>query len=302
MRSEIQQPVDMAKSIETPKYQVSLLDRIQGLGQKISLSMVAVVLAVLFIIPVVWILLGSIKTNTELFTYPLIIIPNSPSWDNYIHAITEVPFLRYAGNSLFLAISHTFLSVIMSALVGYGFARLRAPGRSFLFSLMLAIVMIPSIVSIIPQYILYSQIGLIGTYWPWILWGLAGSPFHIFLFRQFFAAFPKEIEDAAEVDGANRLRIFVQIFLPNSIPVLAATAIFSFQWVWGDWFFQTLFLSESNATLAMKMAQTYVDPRGTPLYTLTLAGTVIYMLPLIIVFFIAQRYLIEGIVTTGMKS
>lgn len=288
--------------IEIPKYRASRLGQLKGLGQKISLTTIVIVLAVAFIIPVIWLLLGSVKTNTELFTHPIIIIPDTPSWDNYTRATTQVPYLRYAANSLFLAVIHTFFSVIMSAFVGYGFARLQAPGRRFLFSLMLATVMIPSIVSIIPQYILYSQIGLIGTYWPWILWGLAGSPFHIFLFRQFFAVFPKELEDAAEVDGANRFRIFVQIFLPNSIPVLAATALFSFQWVWGDWFFQTLFLNESNATLAMKMARAYVDARGTPLYTLTLAGTVIYMMPLIIVFFVAQRYLVEGIITTGLKS
>lgn len=276
--------------------------RSPGVGTKVSLSLLGFVLALIFIIPVVWLLLGSVKTNRELFAYPLIVVPDQLNWDNYSRAVNDVPFLEYTVRSLFLAGSHTFLSVLMSAFVGYGFARLRAPGRNFFFSLMLAMVMIPSIVSIIPQYILYSRIGLIDTYWPWILWGLAGSPFHIFLFRQFFASFPRDLEEAAEVDGANRLRVFWQIFLPNSLPVVAASSIFAFQWVWGDWFFQTLFLSESNATLAMKMAQTYVDARGNPLYTLTLAGVVLYMLPLIVVFFFAQRYIIEGIVTTGMKA
>jgi len=212
-----------------------------------------------------------------------------------------VPFFVYAGRSRLLASLYTILVVISSAFAGFGFARHRAPGRNALFILVVAMVMVPQIVIIIPQFMLYSRLGLVGTYWPWVLWGIAGSPFHIFLFRQFFAGFPKELEDAAEIDGCSRLRVFGQIFLPNAGPVLAASAIFAFQWVWGDFFLQTIFLTESHATLAMKLASAYADPHGNPLYTQTLAAVVIYVLPLIVVFFVAQKSIVRGVVTTGLK-
>ena len=254
-----------------------------------------------FMIPIVWLVLGSLKLNAEFRAYPITILPHTPIWSNYYDALTLVPFFVYAGRSLFLAILYTVLVIISSAFAGFGFARHRAPGRDTLFILVVAMVMVPQIVTIIPQFMLYSRLGLVGTYWPWVLWGIAGSPFHIFLFRQFFAGFPKELEDAAEIDGCNRLRVFGQIFLPNAGPVLAASAIFAFQWVWGDFFLQSILLSESHATLAMKLASAYVDPRGNPLYTQTLAAVVIYVLPLIIVFFLAQKQIVRGVVTTGLK-
>jgi ABC-type glycerol-3-phosphate transport system permease component len=262
---------------------------------------VLVVAAAAFMIPIIWLVLGSLKLNAEFRAYPITILPRTPIWGNYYDALTLVPFFVYAGRSLWLASMYTILVVISSAFAGFGFARHRAPGRNALFILVVAMVMVPQIVTIIPQFMLYSRLRLVGTYWPWVLWGIAGSPFHIFLFRQFFAGFPKELEDAAEIDGCSRLRVFGQIFLPNAGPVLAASAIFAFQWVWGDFFLQSIFLNESHATLAMKLASSYVDPHGNPLYTQTLAAVVIYVLPLIVVFFLAQKHIVRGVVTTGLK-
>jgi multiple sugar transport system permease protein len=260
-----------------------------------------VVLAGLFLVPVLWLLLGSLKTNVEFGAYPIQILPQTPILRNYYDALTVIPFFTYMGRSVALAGSYTVLTVISSALAGFGFARHRAPGRNGLFLLIVAMIMVPGIITIIPQFILYSRLGIIGTYWPWILWGLGGSPFHIFLFRQFFAAFPKEIEDAAEIDGCNRLRVFWQIFMPNAGPVIAASAIFAFQWVWGDYLLQTIFLSERYATLAMRLATAYTDPQGRPLYTQTFAAIVIYILPLIIVFFFAQKHIIRGVASSGLR-
>jgi len=268
----------------------------------VALFYLALVLAAAaFMLPIVWLVLGSLKLNAEFRAYPIVILPRAPIWDNYYDALTLVPFFLYAGRSLWLASMYTTLVVISSAFAGFGFARHRAPGRNTLFILVVAMVMVPQIVTIIPQFMLYSRLGLVGTYWPWVLWGISGSPFHIFLFRQFFAGFPKELEDAAELDGCSRLRVFSQIFLPNAGPVLAASAIFAFQWVWGDFFLQSIFLGESHATLAMKLASSYVDPHGNPLYTQTLAAVVIYVLPLVVVFFLAQKQIMRGVVTTGLK-
>jgi multiple sugar transport system permease protein len=258
-------------------------------------------LACLFMVPVAWLLLGSLKTNIEFGAYPIVIFPKTPILRNYYDAVTIVPFFTYMGRSILLASTYTVLTVLSSALAGFGFARHRAPGRNALFFLVVAMIMVPSIITIIPQFILYSRLGMIGTYWPWVLWGLGGSPFHIFLFRQFFAGFPKDLEDAAEIDGCNRLRVFWQIFMPNAGSVIAASAIFAFQWVWGDYLLQTIFLNESYATLAMRLATAYVDPRDNPLYTQTFAAVVLYILPLILVFFYAQKQIIRGVVTTGLK-
>jgi multiple sugar transport system permease protein len=256
----------------------------------------------MFIIPIIWLVLGSIKVDTELRAYPVFILPSTAQWSNYQQAVTVIPYFTYMLRSFLLAAVYAILTVVSSAFVGFGFARLHAPGRDFLFLLVVSMMIVPGIVLVIPQYVLYSRYGIIDTYWPWILWGLTGAPFHIFLFRQFFLTFPDELEDAAEIDGCDRLRIFWQVFLPNARAPIIVALIFSFNWVWGDFFSQSLFLSSNNATLAMRLATAYNNPQGYPIYSLTMAGVVIYVLPLIIVFFLGQRYFVEGIVTTGLKG
>jgi ABC-type glycerol-3-phosphate transport system permease component len=260
-----------------------------------------IIVALVFMVPIFWLLVSSLKTNAEFGAYPLRVWPKTPVFRNYYDAVTMIPFFTYMGRSLLLAGSYTVLTVLSSALAGFGFARHRAPGRNALFMLVVAMIMMPVVITIIPQFILYSRLGIIGTYWPWILWGLSGSPFHIFLFRQFFAGFPKDLEDAAEIDGCGRLRMFWEIFMPNARPAIAASAIFAFQWVWGDYFLQTIFLNERVATLSMRLATAYVDPRDNPLYTQTMAAVTIYVLPLIVIFFLAQKSIIRGVVTSGLK-
>jgi ABC-type glycerol-3-phosphate transport system permease component len=154
-----------------------------------------------------------------------------------------------------------------------------------------------------PITVLFAELGLLNSYWPWVLWGAHGSAFHIFLFRQFFAAIPRDLEDAAEVDGCGKFRIFWQIFLPNSLPAVCASAIFAFTWVWGDWLLPKLFLTDQITTLAVKLATAYVDPvQGMAIVTVTVAGVALYVLPMIVVFFLAQRYIIQGVVTSGLKG
>lgn len=256
--------------------------------------------AAVFSLPVFWVLVTSLKKESEYAS--LRILPEVPQWSNYALAVTMANFPKYLGNSLVLSASFTVLVVLTSALVGYGFARHRGPGRDKLFVLVLATMMLPNIVLFVPQFVLFAKLELTNTYWPWILWGLAGSPFHIFLFRQFFATFPKELEDAAEVDGCGPLRIFWQIFLPNAGPAIAASATLAFLWVWGDYLYPILLLSDENTTLAVRLATSYRDPRGNPLQTVTMAGVVLYALPLVVAFFFTQRFIIRGVVTTGLKG
>jgi multiple sugar transport system permease protein len=270
--------------------------------RRVRASLVYVVLlaaAAIFLLPVFWTVSSSFKTLAEFASG--VLLPARPDGSNYQQALTLIDFFRFAGNSLVLGVLFTSLVVFSSALAGYGFARHQAPGRNTLFVLVLATMMVPPFVTFVPQFVLFSRLELTNTYWPWILWGLAGSPFHIFLFRQFFANFPRELEDAAEVDGCGSLRIFLAIFLPNAGPAIAASAIFAFTWVWGDYLFPILLLSQDNTTLAVAMANGYRDPFGNPYMTITMAGVVLYSLPLILVFFFAQRLIIQGIVTTGLR-
>ncbi len=256
----------------------------------------------LILMPVVWLVITSFKRDVEYLTCPITWVPAVPQWGNYVAALTIIPFFTYVGNSLVLGLTYTVLCVFTSAMAGYAFARFALPARNVLFTVVVALLMIPQIVTVLPQFILFSRLQLTNSYWPWVLWGLSASPFHIFLFRQFFAAFPKELEEAAEIDGCGPTRIFWQMFLPNAQAVLATSAIFNFTWVWGDWFTPLLFLGDANTTLAVKLATAYVNPQGQPLIPITLAACVLYAMPPIVLFFLAQRYILQGVVTSGLKG
>jgi len=262
-----------------------------------------VVLTFLFSLPVIWMVLTSFKQESEYAAYPIRILPETPQFVNYELAVTFFPFLTYFMHSVVLSGCFTVLTVVTSAAAGFGFSRHRGVvGRDTLFAVVLSTMMLPGLVTLVPQYMLFAKLGLLNSYWPWILWGLSGSPFHIFLFRQFFASIPRELEDAAEVDGCSKFRVFWQIFLPNSLPAVAASSIFAFTWVWGDWLYPELFLSDNITTLAVKLATSYVNPQGIPLMTVTMAGVILYVIPMIVIFFVAQKYIIQGVVTTGLKG
>jgi multiple sugar transport system permease protein len=261
-----------------------------------------IVFSILFLGPFVWLFLTALKTLGELGTIPIHIVPAQAQWQNFQTAWTMIDYAGFARNSLFLAGMNAVLLTTTSALVGFGFARLRGPGKGPLFIVMLATTMLPPILTIIPTYIIFSRLGMVFNYWPWVFWGLASNPLLSFLYRQFFASIPLELEDAAIIDGCNYLRIFLQICLPLSRPVIATAAIFSFQWVWGDWFAPNIFLTSDNTTLAVAMSQGYVDPQGFILTNVMSAGAIFYIIPVLALFFFAQRYFVQGIVTTGLKG
>jgi len=270
--------------------------------EKFTTAALLMAVGLLVMLPIFWGLDVSLKQEGEYSANPIKWLPDVPQWINFVHVFTYQPFMRYARNSLFLAASFSFLTVITSAMSGFAFSRINVPGKQKLFQVVIALLIIPSLVYVIPQFMLFSRLKLTNTYWPWILWGLAASPFYIFLFRQFFSTIPGELEDAAEVDGANPLRIFVQIFLPNAKPALATAFILNFIWVWGDYFTPILYLSDRNTTLAVKLQSAYTDPQGNTLVTVVLAASVIYTLPLIVMFFLAQRHILQGVSTSGLKG
>jgi multiple sugar transport system permease protein len=263
---------------------------------------VLILLAAIFLVPLLWLVLVALKTQGELSEVPIRILPEQWRWSNFSDAATVFPWLQYAWNSVFLSSMFGILTTLSSATVGYGFARLRGKGKNILFLVMLSTIMLPQIATLIPTYIIFSRINLIYTYWPWVFWGLGSSPFFSFLFRQFFASIPVELEEAALLDGCGYIRIFWRIFLPLSKAVMAVTFLLSFQAVWSDFVTPELLLDIDHTTLAVRVATSYLDPNGTTLPNLLAAGALLYAVPVVVLFVALQRFLVQGIVTSGIKG
>ncbi|HVX44292.1 MAG TPA: carbohydrate ABC transporter permease [Mycobacteriales bacterium] len=260
---------------------------------------ILVIVSVIFIIPLLWLVSIAFKNAGELASSSF--FPHKLRWSNFRDAWTVIPFGHYALVSVLLATVQAVLATLSSAMVGFGFARLRAHGKRALFLIVVATLMLPQIVTVIPTYLIFARIHLIYTYWPWVLWGLAGSAFLIFLFRQAFTSMPIDLEDAAIIDGCGYFRIFATIFLPLGKAVLVTGFILSFTGAWGDFIAPSLFLSDDQTTLAVGLSNGYQTPQGTPLYNALAAGAVLYVLPIVVLFVIAQRAFIGGFVTSGMK-
>jgi multiple sugar transport system permease protein len=202
-------------------------------------------------------------------------------------------------NSLAIAISFTALSTASAALAGFAFARHRVWWKNVVFLFVLSTLMVPWIVTMIPQFVVFYRLHLVDTPWPWVLWGIQGTPLQIFLFRQFYAGFPRELEDAAAIDGSGRLRIFWDIFVPNSKPVIAVAAVWAFILVWGDYLTQDLFfLLDSNGGTLLTRITDSVGFDGS-VATLSLA---LYALPPILFFALVQRFITQSVVRTGIKG
>ena len=258
-------------------------------------------LSVIFLVPFAWLLLSSFKQESQIFTWPPQWLPR-PFWPrNYVQMFELAPLLHYLKNTLLVSALGVTGTVMSSALVGYGFARLRAPGMRILFGLCLATLMLPSQVTMIPVYLLFSKLGWIDTHLPlWVPAWFGGGAWNIFLFRQFFAAIPRELEEAAMLDGAGRLTIFFRIILPNAKPALAVVTVFAIQGFWTDIFGPVIYLnSQENYTLALGVT-TLIGAQVTRFGPL-MAASVMMTLPMIILYFFVQRYIAEGIVTTGIK-
>ncbi len=261
-----------------------------------------IIVLILLLAPVGWLMVSSLKKTSELLAYPITFLPKAPQWDNYALVFTRMPFLQVALRTMVLAATAGTVQVFTSAMCGYAFARFPGRGNRIFFPFVVALLILPGIVTLIPQFVMYSRLHLTNTYIPWYLAAIGGSAYFIFMFRQFFYGFPKELEEAAEIDGSGPLRVFLQIFLPNAKPVLATAFIFALTGIWGDYLTPVLYLSENNTLLAVKMASSYLDPKGHALPTVTLAANVVFMIPLVMLFFLGQKYIMRGVVTSGLKG
>jgi ABC-type glycerol-3-phosphate transport system permease component len=263
---------------------------------------ILIIVSLVLIAPVFFMLISSFKFDSEYLTYPVLVFPEEWQWDNYLKVFEMTPFAEIALRTGWLAITTAAITALVSSMVGYAFARYHVPGSRALFTIVVAMLIVPFIVILIPQFMIYARLKLTNTFWPWYLQALAGSPFYIFLFRQFFLTFPRELEEAAEVDGCGPFRIYWQIFLPNAKPAFATVMIFAIIGVWSDYLTPKIYLSANKTLLGVALATAFKNPQGIDLKTVSLAASTLYIIPLILVFFVAQRYILKGVVTSGLKG
>lgn len=257
--------------------------------------------AVVFILPFLWMVSISLRAPEDVAGAGLNLIPNKIVWSNYPKALTIMPFHLYLVNTLKVTVLAVIGSAISSAIVAFAFARIKAPGRDALFIVMLATIMLPAEVTMIPRFIIFRNLGWYDTLLPLIIPAFFGSAFYIFLFRQFFLTIPGDLEDAAKIDGCGPFRTFWQVFLPLSKPVLVSVAVFSFVAHWNDFMTPLIYLnSVDKRTLALGLA-TFSDVWGVDIVSLMAASTTV-LLPVLIIFFLAQRYFVQGVVMSGIKG
>lgn len=255
-------------------------------------------LSLLILYPALWMVSTSLKPDAQVFAYPPRWIPDPVVWSNYAEAWTSAPFTRYALNSLFYAVSVTFGTVLSCSLAAYGFAKLRFPGRDFLFVVLLSTMMIPGLVTLVPQYVLFSKLGWINTYLPLIVPSFFAGAFFTFLLRQYFLGIPNELLEAARVDGANELWIWGRVVLPLATPALATVAIFTFDGAWNDYVGPLLYLNDERLYPLQVGLATFRSANDTQ-WQLLMAASVLVLLPVVLIFFVFQKYFIEGASLSG---
>jgi multiple sugar transport system permease protein len=262
-----------------------------------------VVLGIAFLIPLAWMFSTSLKPLNETLSMHPTWIPGKVQWFNYRDAIHAMGyFWRYVGNTLFLCVMTVIGTVVSSALAAYGFSRIEWKGRDAVFMLLLATMMFPFPVIMVPVYTLYKHLGWIGTFKPlWVPSFMAGA-FNVFLLRQFFLTLPKDISEAARIDGCSEMQIFFRIILPLCKPALLVVALFQFMTTWNDFLAPLIFLTkQKDFTLALGLQSFESQQGGTAWHQLMAASTMV-ILPVMVLFFFTQRTFIEGITTTGSKN
>lgn len=256
----------------------------------------------LVLLPVVWMVLTALKAPDQVFVNPPL-WRFSPQWGNFREVLTLVPFQKYILNTATIVAGVVVGTLLSCSFCAYGFARLRARGKGVIFILLMATLMLPSTVTLVPTYIAFNQLGWLNTFKPLILPAFFGSAFFIFLFRQFYLGIPKQLEEAARIDGAGYLRIWWSIFLPLSWPVIATVTVFTFVGAYNDFFGPVIYLTDDTKwTIAVALSYFSGSPRIGPQMHLMMAATTIAAIPSIVVFLLAQRYFIRGIAVSGVSK
>jgi ABC-type glycerol-3-phosphate transport system permease component len=270
--------------------------------QRVAVYAALILLSAIFLIPLAWMVTTSFKQQGQVFANPPVWLPDPWMFENYPEAARRAPLWLWLRNTVTITVLATVGNVLVSSMVGFGFARLRAPGRDVLFLLLISTMLLPEQVTMIPHFVIFRQLGLIDTLWALIVPSWLGVyAFYVFLCRQFFMQLPLELDDAAKIDGCGFLGIYWRILMPLSKPVLASVGVFSFLNRWNDFLHAVIYLtSRERFTISIGL-RLFRDYDGTQWHWL-MAASVVTMLPCLAVFFLSQRLFVRGIATTGLKG
>ena len=259
--------------------------------------------AIIVLFPFLWTLSTSLKTPQQIYEIPPQLIPDPIRFENYTDVLTDRPFGRWMLNSLFVVVVSTIGTLLSCSMAAFAFSRLRWPGRDKFFLVLLATMMLPDQVTLIPTFILFKELGWVNTYFPIALpaW-FARNAFYVFLLRQFFMTIPLDLDDAARMDGANNLQVYWKIILPMSKPALGVAALMFAQFKWREFLGPLIYLNNSESYTAAIGLKTFMDPTYGTDWELMMAANIVFMIPVIVIFFFTQRYMIQGIVITGVKG
>lgn len=285
---------DRPRTLQLTPQQAQRVEKILGYATLL-------VVALIIVLPLYWMISTALKDEMQTFAIPPTWYPNPPIWQNFASVFEEVPFGRFIINTFILVGVNIAGELFAVTLVAYGFARVRFPGRSFLFLLMLSTLMIPSQVTLVPRFILFAKLGWVNTYLPLTVPAFAGSSFLIFLVRQYMMSIPYDLDEAAYIDGASRLRVFWSIILPLSRPALVLVVVFTFVGVWND-FLQPLIYLNDPQLFTVSLGLSFFQGTRETNWNLLMAGSLLATIPPLILFFFAQKQLIGGISIEGLKG
>ncbi len=261
--------------------------------------------ALVMLYPILWLFASSFKSRAEIWTNVSALIPQEFTLMNYVNGwkgFGGITFTTFYANSFFYAGVATLLTVMASAVVAYGFARIQFTGRRFWFATMLTTLMLPVQVQIIPQYLVFSQLDWINTFYPLLLPRIGGQAFFIFMIMQFIRGIPRDLDEAAEMDGCGKGGIFFRIILPQIVPALITAAIFAFYWTWEDFLTPLIYLNAPKLYTVSLALRAFADPSGTTDWGAIFAMSSLSLVPVFVIFVLFQRFLVEGISTTGLKG
>jgi multiple sugar transport system permease protein len=268
--------------------------------RRVVLYVLLTLLTAVIFVPFIWMISSSLKQNNQVFSIPIQWIPTEFVWSNYADIWTRIPLLTYLRNSLFLAVVITFLQVLTGSFAAYGFSKMHFRGRDVLFVCYIATIAVPWQAYMIPQYIMMQNAGLVNTHLSIILLQAFGA-FGVFLMRQYYLTIPDELSEAARIDGLNEYRIWAQIILPLTKPALASLALLTFVATWNDYMGPFIYFTSNDLWTVQLGLRSFVGQYDAE-YAMIMAGSVISVIPIVIIFLLGQRFFIQGIATSGLKG
>lgn len=257
--------------------------------------------SVVFMIPFLWMMSTSLKSTQQVFVNPPVWLPSPWLFENYLLAFSRIPYLRYTLNTLFITFFSVIGNVISASMVAYSLSKIRWKGAGVIFGLVLATMMIPYQVTMIPTYMIWMKLKLVGTYLPLIIPCFLGGSYYVFLLRQFFITIPNSLIESATIDGAGHIRTFFSILIPLTRPALTTVGIFAFLYAWSDFLGPLLYINKQESYTLSLGLQGYITAHYVE-WNLLMAAAAIFTVPIVIIFFFAQRQFIEGITITGLKG